>query len=109
MWFVQNILYLSVSAVFLKIELLVYGVIILGALYLSANPRFHSHTEHIEVDFYSTHGWVASKQLQIQFTSCADKLAYGFTKSLPVKKLQLFCSKLKSNKLWLRGIVKMYL
>jgi hypothetical protein len=85
--------------VFLKIEFLVYGVVIWGALYLSANPRFHSHTEHIEVDFYSTHGCVASKQLQIQIISCADELAYGFTKSLPVKKLPLFCSNLKSNKL----------
>ena len=44
-------------------------------------------------------GLVANKQLQIWLISSVDNLADGFTKLLPIQKLQLFRSNLNLEKL----------
>jgi hypothetical protein len=54
----------------------------LGATYLSANPRFHGRTKHIEVDFHFVRERVANKELQIRFLFTQDQLADGLTTPL---------------------------
>jgi hypothetical protein len=54
----------------------------LGATYLPANPIFHAHTEHKQVDYHFVLEWVARKQLAIRFISIEDQVADGFTKTL---------------------------
>ena len=49
---------------------------------LSANPVFHSHTKHLEVDYHFTREKVLRKQLQIGFVSGQDNFADIFTKPL---------------------------
>ena len=66
----------------------------LGATYLSANPIFHARINHIEIDFHFVRERVANKQLDIRFISTKDQLANGFTKALPVKRLEDFKSNL---------------
>jgi histone deacetylase 1/2 len=62
----------------------------LGATYLSANPVFHARTKHIEIDFYFVRERVANNHLAIQFVSSRDQVADGFTKALPINKLDEF-------------------
>jgi hypothetical protein len=62
----------------------------LGATYLSANPAFHARTKHIEIDFHFVRERVANNLLAIRFISSKDQVADGFTKALPVKKLEEF-------------------
>lgn len=57
----------------------------LGATYLSANPVFHAHTKHIEVDFHFVREQVAKKLLDIRFVSSQDQTVDIFTKALPVQ------------------------
>jgi hypothetical protein len=62
----------------------------LGATYLSANPVFHAHTKHIEIDFHFVRERVAARRLSVRFISSKDQVADGFTKTLPVKNLHEF-------------------
>jgi histone deacetylase 1/2 len=62
----------------------------LGATFLSVNPVFHARTKHIEIDFHFVRERVARNQLAIRFVSSNDQVADGFTKVLPVKKLDEF-------------------
>jgi histone deacetylase 1/2 len=57
----------------------------LGATYLSANPVFHAHTKHTEIEFHFVRERVASKLLEVKFISSIDQLADGFTKALPIR------------------------
>jgi hypothetical protein len=61
-----------------------------GATYLSVNPVFHARTKHIEIDFHFVRERVADNLLNIKFISSKDQVADGFTKALPVKKLDEF-------------------
>ena len=75
---------------------------------LSANPIFHSHTKHLEVDYYFTLEKVLRKQLQIGFVSSKDNFANVFTKSLPAPLFQFHRAKLlvDSSPINLRGDVE---
>ena len=64
----------------------------MGATYLSASLVFHATTKHIEIDFHFVRGRVLNKQLEIRFIPSKDQIADGFTKALPVKKLEEFKS-----------------
>ena len=71
----------------------------IGATYLSANPVFHARTKHIEVDFHFVRERVTQKLLDIKFVSTQDQIADGFTKPLPVRKLEEFKRNLNLEKL----------
>ena len=51
---------------------------------------FHARTKHIEIDFHFVRERVAKNLLDIKFISSKDQIADGFTKALPVKKLDEF-------------------
>ncbi|KAF2300648.1 hypothetical protein GH714_014937 [Hevea brasiliensis] len=54
-----------------------------GAAYLTANPIFHAHMKHVEVDFHYVHDKVTKKELQVKYLSSQDQLADVLTKPLP--------------------------
>jgi hypothetical protein len=62
----------------------------LGATYLSANPVFHARAKHIEINFHFVRERVVKKQLQVRLIPSKDQVADGFTKALPVSKLEEF-------------------
>jgi hypothetical protein len=62
----------------------------LGAKYLSANPVFHSRTNHIEVNYHFVRERVFRKLLIIDFVSSKDQVADEFTKALSVRLLENF-------------------
>jgi hypothetical protein len=51
---------------------------------------FNARTKHIEIDFHFVRERVANRLLDIKFISSKDQVAYGFTKTLPVKELDEF-------------------
>jgi hypothetical protein len=51
---------------------------------------FHARTKHIEIDFHFIRESIAKNRLAIHFISSKDQVADGFTKALPVKKLDEF-------------------
>ncbi|GAA0139636.1 transmembrane signal receptor [Lithospermum erythrorhizon] len=67
----------------------------LGATYLSANPVFHAHTKHIEIDFHFVLEKVARKELQIQFISTKDQIVDVLTKPLATSRFIFFRDKLR--------------
>ena len=67
----------------------------LGATYLSANPVFHAHTKHVEVDYYFVRDIVVKKEIQIRFISSQDQLADVFTKLFPTTSFTAFHFKLR--------------
>jgi hypothetical protein len=62
----------------------------IGAKYLSTNPVFHARTKHIEVEYHFIRERVSRKLLEIDFISSRDQVTCGFTKPLPVQKLEDF-------------------
>jgi hypothetical protein len=54
----------------------------LGAMYLSANPMFHAHMKHVEVDYHFVPERVAKGLIDIRFISTKDQVADGFTKAI---------------------------
>jgi len=69
----------------------------LGATHLLANPIFHAHTKHVEVDYYFVRDRVAKKEIQICFIPSWDQLADVFTKSLFVASFTAFRFKFRVN------------
>lgn len=66
----------------------------IGATYLSANPVFHAHTKHIEIDFHFVRERVAQKLLDIRWIHTDDQLADGLTKPIVAAKISKFRSNL---------------
>ena len=79
-----------------------------SAIALSANPVFHSHTKHLEVDYHFTREKVLHKQLQIGFVSSRDNFADIFTKPLHAPLFRFHRAKLlvDSSPISLRGDVE---
>jgi hypothetical protein len=67
----------------------------LGATYLSANPVFHAHTKHVEVNYHFIQDRVAKKEIQIRFISSRDQLVDVFTEPLPTSSFTAFRFKLR--------------
>lgn len=66
----------------------------LGATYMSANPVFHAHTKHVEIDFHFVREKVAAKRLSVQFISTDDQIVDIFTKPLSSQRFKGLRSKL---------------
>jgi hypothetical protein len=65
---------------------------------------------HVEVDYYFVHERVAAKLLSIRFIASGDQLADGFTKPLPLRKMQAFVVNLNLDKLRMReGVERCYI
>jgi hypothetical protein len=58
--------------------------------FLSANPLFHDHTKHIEIDYHFVREQIAQKLLDIRFIHSKDQVADGFTDVLPERQLITF-------------------
>jgi hypothetical protein len=66
----------------------------MGDKYLSSNPIFHGRMKHNEVDYHFVYDQVVKQHLDVRFTSTHDQIADGFTKALPLQRLQEFCGNL---------------
>ncbi|CAL8082925.1 unnamed protein product [Prunus armeniaca] len=51
-----------------------------GAISLTSNPIFQSHTRHIEVDYHCVREKVIHKELEVDYISSKDQLADLLTK-----------------------------
>lgn len=55
----------------------------IGAMYLAANPVFHSRMKHIALDYHFVREIVQSMTLRISHISMQDQLTDALTKPLP--------------------------
>jgi hypothetical protein len=62
----------------------------IGVKYLASNPIFHGRMKHIEVNYHFIRDRVSKKLLDVRFISTNDKIANGFTKALPQRRLLEF-------------------
>ena len=46
----------------------------LKTTYLFANPVFHTHIKHVEIDFHFIYDMVTWKELQISFITSDDRI-----------------------------------
>lgn len=67
----------------------------LSAIYLTANPVFHSRMKHVEIDFHFVRELIARKSIQVKYLSTVDQVADIFTKGLSSHKHMVLTSKLK--------------
>ena len=54
-----------------------------GALILTADPSFHSHAKHIDVQYHFSREHVESGELLFTYVHTSENLADIFTKPLP--------------------------
>jgi hypothetical protein len=66
----------------------------IGGTYLCANPIFHRHMKHVEVDYHFVHEMVSHRQLEVRPISSKDQLADVMTKPLPLLPFSRFQSNL---------------
>ncbi|KAF5458247.1 hypothetical protein F2P56_022289 [Juglans regia] len=71
----------------------------ISATYLSANPVFHSHTKHMDIDYHFVRDIVATKTLKVAFCSSNDQIANTFTKPLISEKFSIFRSSLNVSEI----------
>ena len=55
----------------------------MGAIYVCANPVFHSRMTHIVIDFHFVRDQVSKKLLRVSHIHTSDQLADSLTKPLP--------------------------
>ncbi|XP_061338842.1 uncharacterized mitochondrial protein AtMg00810-like [Gastrolobium bilobum] len=67
----------------------------LSAVLLTANPIFHSHTKHFELDLHFVCEKVMAKTIFVHHVPARDQLAYGLTKAVPKSIFADFKSKLR--------------
>ncbi|XP_033131783.1 uncharacterized protein LOC103828783 [Brassica rapa] len=65
-----------------------------GAMYLCANPVFHSKMKHIALDYHFTRNMIQAGRLRVTHVSTHDQLADTLTKPLPRSQFQHACSKI---------------
>ncbi|KAL5742043.1 hypothetical protein ACOSP7_028775 [Xanthoceras sorbifolium] len=72
---------------------------------LAHNSVFYTHTKHIEIDIHFLRDLIAANKLEIRYVPTAAQTADIFTKSLPIYRFQLLCTKLITDlaHLHLRG------
>uniref|UniRef100_A0A7C8ZIW3 Reverse transcriptase Ty1/copia-type domain-containing protein n=1 Tax=Opuntia streptacantha TaxID=393608 RepID=A0A7C8ZIW3_OPUST len=65
-----------------------------AALHIAANPIFHEHTKHIEVNCHFIRKQLLSGVIATRYTSTTEQLADIFTKALAHCRFQYLLSKL---------------
>jgi hypothetical protein len=65
-----------------------------GALILAANPSFHSHAKHIDVQYHFSRDCVEHGELSFTYVHTSENMADIFTKSLPEPSFKTFHSML---------------
>jgi hypothetical protein len=79
-----------------------------SATYIAANPVFHAHTKHIEIDYHFICDLITRGTLRIQFVRTENQTADIFTKGLASSRFCFLRDKLMMQSLLisLRGAVK---
>ena len=54
-----------------------------SAIALTANPKFHSRSKHIDTQYHFTRDQILNKQITLKYIPTIDMVADIFTKSLP--------------------------
>ena len=54
-----------------------------SAIVLTANPKFHSRSKHIDTRYHFTRDQILNKQITLKYVPTIDMVADIFTKSLP--------------------------
>ncbi|KAJ7294457.1 hypothetical protein O6H91_Y256300 [Diphasiastrum complanatum] len=63
-----------------------------SAIALSANPRFHSRSKHIEIRYHYISGKVLNKEVSLTYCRTQDMVADIFTKALSVNAHNKYCA-----------------
>lgn len=66
----------------------------MSALFLAANPVFHSRSKHVELDIHFVRDKVLAKQLDVRYVPSKEQLADGLTKALSEHKFSSLRHKL---------------
>ena len=66
----------------------------MSARSLAANPMFHAHTKHIEIDMHLVRDKVLQKTLEVRNVPSLDQLAHILTKVLSTTRFLHLCDKL---------------
>ena len=69
-----------------------------SASYINANPRFHSKTKHLALDYHFVRANVQAQQLRVSPISTTDQLVDALTKPLPCSTFLNLISKIDLTK-----------